>query len=67
MTNRLELQDSREDVNVVGLVKGDERFIFVFRDDGRAEALRTLGRFAADPDLNFTWYDAATLSQRIRK
>ena len=30
------------------------------------ELLQTLGRYAADPDLNFSWYDAAVMSQRVR-
>ena len=30
------------------------------------QLLQTLGRYAADPELNFSWYDAAVLSQRIR-
>lgn len=56
-----------QDTNVLALVKGDERYILLFSDDNRAEALRTLGRWASNPDLSFTWYDAAVLSQRIRK
>jgi hypothetical protein len=55
------------DINVLALVKGEERYIFLFDDENRAEALRTLGRFASNPDLSFTWYDAAVLSQKIRK
>ena len=55
------------DINVLALVKGEERYIFLFDDDNRAEALRTLGRFASNPQLSFTWYDAAVLSQKIRK
>lgn len=55
------------DINVLALVKGEERYIFLFDDNHRAEALRTLGRFASNPDLSFTWYDAAVLSQKIRK
>jgi hypothetical protein len=26
-----------------------------------------LGRFAADPELAFTWFDAAVLSQKVRQ
>ena len=55
------------DINVLALVKGEERYIFLFDDQNRAEALRTLGRFASNPELSFTWYDAAVLSQKIRK
>lgn len=54
------------DINVLALVKGEERYIFLFDDERRAEALRTLGKFASNPELSFSWYDAAVLSQRIR-
>jgi len=56
-----------EDINVLALVKGVERYIFLYDDSNRAETLRTLGRYASDPDLSFTWYDAAVLSQKIRQ
>ncbi len=54
------------DINIVAIVKGDERYVFMFDDDTRAETLRTLGRFASNPELSFSWYDAAVLSQKIR-
>lgn len=56
-----------QDINVLALVKGEERYIFLFDDDHRSEALRTLGRFASNPELSFSWYDAAVLSQRLRQ
>jgi hypothetical protein len=56
-----------QDINVLALVKAEERYIFLFDDNNRAETLRTLGRYASDPGLSFTWYDAAVLSQKIRK
>lgn len=56
-----------QDINVLALVKGEERYIFLYDDDRKSETLRTLGRFASDPELSFTWYDAAVLSQKIRK
>lgn len=55
-----------KEINVLALVKGEERFIFLYDDANRTETLRMLGRFAADPDLDFSWYDAAVLSKRIR-
>ncbi|NND99645.1 MAG: hypothetical protein HKN47_20195 [Pirellulaceae bacterium] len=54
------------EINVLALVKGEERFIFLFDDYNRDETLRQLARFAADPDLDFSWYDAAMLSRKIR-
>jgi len=56
-----------QDINVLALVKGEERYIFLFDDEHRSDALRTLGKFASNPDLSFSWYDAAVLSQRIRQ
>ena len=56
-----------QDINVLALVKGQERYVFLYDDDSRAELLRALGRFAANPDLSFTWYDAARLSTSIRR
>ncbi|REJ66748.1 MAG: hypothetical protein DWQ31_13605 [Planctomycetota bacterium] len=56
-----------DDLNVLALVKGEERYVFLFDDSSRAAALRTLGRYASNPDLSFTWYDAAVLSQKIRR
>jgi hypothetical protein len=56
-----------KEVNVLALVKGEERFIFLFDDANRDETLRQLARFAANPELDFTWYDAAMLSRKIRE
>lgn len=56
-----------QDINVLALVKGTERYVFLYDDASRAETLRTLGRYASNPDLSFTWYDAAVLSQKIRQ
>lgn len=58
---------NEDDINVLALVKGKERYIFLFDDSQRADALRTLGRFASNTDLSFSWYDAAVLSQKVRQ
>ena len=56
-----------QDINVLALVKGEGRYIFLYDDDHKSDALKTLGRFASNPELSFSWYDAAVLSQRIRQ
>lgn len=56
-----------DDINVLALVKGSERYIFLYDDSQRAETLRTLGRYASNPELSFSWYDAAVLSQKVRQ
>lgn len=55
------------DLNVLALVKGDERYVFIYKDGEEPEIQRVLGRFASRKELSFTWYDAAVLSQRIRQ
>ena len=67
MHGRHDLTDDQSTVRVLALVKGNERYVFLYDDASRDEVLRTLGRFASNPDLSFTWYDAATLSQKVRE
>ena len=54
-------------INVVALVKDAERYIFLYDDESAPALMQTLGRFAGDPDLSFSWYDAAVLSQKVRR
>lgn len=57
----------KQEINVLAMVKGEERYIFLYDDKNRTETLRMLGRYAADPSLSFTWYDAAVMSKKIRE
>ena len=54
-------------INVIALVKDAERYIFLYDNESSAALMQTLGRFAGDPELSFTWYDAAVLSQKVRR
>jgi hypothetical protein len=54
-------------INVIALVKDAERYIFLYDHESTAALMQTLGRFAGDPDLSFSWYDAAVLSQKVRR
>ena len=54
-------------INVIALVKEAERYIFLYDDESAAALMQTLGRFAGDPELSFSWYDAAVLSQKVRR
>ncbi len=55
------------EINVLALVKDGERYVFLYDEHSVAKLLQTLGRYAADPDLSFSWYDAAVLSQKVRR
>ncbi|HVJ85468.1 MAG TPA: hypothetical protein VM452_07470 [Caulifigura sp.] len=54
-------------VNVLALLKDGERYVFLYDDKSLPQLLQTLGRYAADPELSFSWYDAAVLSQKVRR
>ncbi|MDR3181893.1 MAG: hypothetical protein LBT89_03075 [Planctomycetaceae bacterium] len=62
-----ECETMGQDINVMALVKGEERYIFLYNEEHKAETLRLLGRYASNPELSFSWYDAAVLSQKIRQ
>lgn len=51
------------------LTKGKETFLFSYFETpaSRSQALRTVCQFAADPELNLSWFDAAMLCREIRK
>ena len=61
MVNRLEPPCA------VCLSKGNERYIWLFTDETRDDALRVIGTWAADPSLSLTWYDAAYAAREVRK
>jgi len=56
-----------KDIKVIALIKGGEQYVFLYNENNRAETLRLLGRYASNPELSFSWYDAAVLSQKIRQ
>ena len=52
---------------VMALIKGEERYCWIFHEEDRDRVLQHLGRFASDPRLSLTWYDAAVLAMKVRK
>ncbi len=54
-------------MNVLALVKNSERYVFLYDDNSTESILQKLGEYAADQDLSFSWYDAAVLSQKVRR
>ena len=63
---QLEGSKVTEDIHLVALVKGSERYVFLFAHARWVELLRLVARYAANPDLSFSWYDAAVISQKVR-
>jgi hypothetical protein len=60
-------QAVRREFNVLALIKGAERYIYVYDDDSRQPLLDAFRDQAADPALSFTWFDAAVLTQKARE
>lgn len=54
-------------VNVLALVRDGQKYVFLYDDASVETLLSQLAEFASDPELDFTWYDAAMLSQRVRQ
>jgi len=52
-------------IEVLAIKKGADTYAFIFDSARRGEITRTFGRFAANPELNFDWADAARLTKRI--
>ncbi len=56
----------RKDTNVLAIVKGKERYVFLFDDNSRAKLLEVLSRYAVDPELSLSWKDVAVLWNRAK-
>ena len=54
-------------INVLALVKQPDRYVFLYDDESTAALLRTLGKYASDPELSFSWYDVAYLGRKVQE
>ena len=54
------------DLNVLALIKGGERFVYVYDDGSREAVIAALRDQAADPEVTLNWFDAAVLTERAR-
>jgi hypothetical protein len=56
-----------QEFNILALIKGDERFVFVYDDESRTELIDALRDQAADPRFSLSWFDAAVLTEKARE
>lgn len=54
-------------INILGITKGQEQYVFLSDDESTAALLKVFNEFAGDSELSFSWYDAAFLSQEVRR
>jgi hypothetical protein len=57
----------RHELNVLALIKGNERYVFIYDDASRQPLIDSFRDQAADPRLSFTWFDAAVLTEKARE
>jgi hypothetical protein len=57
----------RRELNVLALLKGNERYVYVFDDASQPALIDAFRDHAADPRLSLTWFDAAVLTEKARQ
>ena len=57
---------SRE-YNVLALIKGDEKYVYVYDDESRETLIEAFHQHAAAPDLTLNWFDASVLTQKAEE
>jgi hypothetical protein len=55
------------ELNVLALVKGSERYVFVYDDVSHEELVDAFRDHAADPRLSFSWFDAAIMTEKAHE
>jgi hypothetical protein len=56
-----------QELNVLALIKGVERYVYVYDDGSRDRLLETFKDQAADDRYSLNSFDAAVLSQKARE
>jgi hypothetical protein len=57
----------RREFNVLALIKGNERYIYLYDDDSRDCLVDAFRDHAADPRLSLSWFDAAVLTDKVKE
>lgn len=57
----------RREYNVLALIKGTERYVYVYDDASRDQLINAFRDQAADPGLALSWFDAAVLTEKARE
>jgi hypothetical protein len=56
-----------QEFNVLALLKGEERYVYVYDDASRESLLEALQEQAGDPGLSLNWFDVAVLRQKAHE
>ena len=53
-----------KELNVLALIKGEHRYVYVYDDASREALVRRFHQQAADPRLDLNWFDAVVLTTK---
>ena len=57
----------RRELNVLALLKGSERYIYVYDDESRKRLVNVLRDDAANPRLSLSWFDVAVMAALVER
>jgi hypothetical protein len=55
------------EVNVLALVKGAERYVYLYDDDSNTQLIDAFRDQAANPHLSLSWFDAMVLTKKAQE
>ena len=55
------------EVNVLALVKGAERYVFIYDDGSGQQLIDSFRDQAANPRLSLSWFDAMVLTKKAQE
>ena len=57
----------QQELSVLALIRGQERYLYVYDDDSREALVEAIRAQAANHTVSLTWFDAAVLTERARQ
>ena len=53
--------------NVLALIKGNERYVYIYDEESRQPLLDAFQEHALHPELSFNWFDAAVMTGKAHE
>jgi hypothetical protein len=66
-TRQKEMFAVSQELNVLALIKGEERYVYVYDDASRAMLVQAFQDQAVNPELSLNWFDAAVLTRKAEE
>jgi hypothetical protein len=56
-----------QELNILALIKGDERYVYVYDDASRHKLVEAFHVQAASAELSLNWFDVVVLTQKAEE